>query len=207
MSSSYVDLATIFDPASGSSPPATWGDQIRENDQYFYERVEKVLTHTVLPSAASTISSGTLPTVPNGWRLRVLTRLQHESGAGVDIGMRFNGDGGANYVRQYLLGQDTTAAADAVVANTSWLFTVAGNDSSNRWSMSDAQIFDYLGTYHKQGMCMAWSPANLTTLPIVLHTGCNWANTAPITSVSILTASGNLVGGSSMTVLATPVPV
>lgn len=32
---SYVDLSTIHDPSTGAVAPATWGDQIRENFEFF----------------------------------------------------------------------------------------------------------------------------------------------------------------------------
>lgn len=34
----YVDLNTLHNPADGTSPPATWGDTARDNDDYLYQQ-------------------------------------------------------------------------------------------------------------------------------------------------------------------------
>lgn len=44
---SYVDLASIHDPQTGQVAPAAWGDQIRENQEFFID-----------PPAVSVFNSG-----------------------------------------------------------------------------------------------------------------------------------------------------
>lgn len=48
---SYVDLLTIHNPATGTAPPATWGDQIRENETYLYERGPYICTAATHPGS------------------------------------------------------------------------------------------------------------------------------------------------------------
>lgn len=48
---SYVDLVSIHNPATGTAPPATWGDQIRENETYLYERGPYICTAATRPGS------------------------------------------------------------------------------------------------------------------------------------------------------------
>jgi hypothetical protein len=48
---SYVDLNTIHNPATGTSPPASWGDQARDNDQYLWERGPYICTAATRPAS------------------------------------------------------------------------------------------------------------------------------------------------------------
>lgn len=50
----YVDLNTIHNPATGTVPPATWGDQVRDNDEFLVD-----------PPACSVMHSTTQTTVHN----------------------------------------------------------------------------------------------------------------------------------------------
>lgn len=194
------DLNSLHNPATGTNPPASWGDAIRDN----FLCVERVIAHTVLGSANATISSGTLATVTNGWMLRICYRAQLTSGTGINVGARFNGDSGSNYVRQYIAGIDTAVSGDAEAAATSFLFGTVGNESASRWSTGTLEIPDYLGSGHKVGIAQTFNPGNLTTTPLLAVIGAHWASTSAITSVSITAASSTFVTGSSLTILATP---
>ena len=35
MTTPYVDPQTVHNPTTGTSPPASWGDTVRDNQQYF----------------------------------------------------------------------------------------------------------------------------------------------------------------------------
>lgn len=195
------DLNTIHNPATGTNPPASWGDAIRDN----FLCVERVISHTVLGSANAAISSGTLATVTNGWKLRAVARVQLTSGTGVSAGMRFNSDSGSNYVRQYVFANNATVTADEVAATTEFIFMSASSSSASRWQTGEVEVFDYLGSGHKAGFGKGWDQRAMDAASaLLLFTGFNWASTSAITSVSLHAASSTFVSGSSLTILATP---
>ncbi len=208
MAYNWVDLSTIFDPQPDEAPPAEWGDQISDNLNHLYERIERVVARTVLGGAASSISSGTLPAVSNGWRLRVVVEARHATTTSQNVLLRLNGDSGTNYWRQYLYGSDTSVVADAPasVAETSIAFGSMGNEHSSSWSVSEAVIDAYLASRYKTVRTNGFDPRNVTA-PLLLFGGAQWRSTAAVTSVSVHAGSGNFAGGSALTVLATPLPV
>lgn len=46
----YVDLASLHDPVPRAKPPASWGAQIRENDEFFYANRRHVCTSSTRPA-------------------------------------------------------------------------------------------------------------------------------------------------------------
>lgn len=46
----YIDLSTLHTPTPGGHPPATWGAQVRENDQWFQQNRREVCTSSTLPT-------------------------------------------------------------------------------------------------------------------------------------------------------------
>lgn len=56
MAFEYTDLNTIHDPAAGTTPPASWGDQVRDN----LERAVKPYHARVDLTAAQSTASGAL---------------------------------------------------------------------------------------------------------------------------------------------------
>lgn len=47
----YADLQGIHNPATGNSPPAAWGDQARDNDEYLYNRGPYICTSATRPGS------------------------------------------------------------------------------------------------------------------------------------------------------------
>lgn len=47
---SYIDLSTLHSPAPRSIPPATWGAQIRENDEWFQANRRQICTSATRPT-------------------------------------------------------------------------------------------------------------------------------------------------------------
>ena len=47
----YSDLNGIHNPATGTSPPATWGDQVRDNDEYLHLRGPYICTSATRPGS------------------------------------------------------------------------------------------------------------------------------------------------------------
>ena len=170
----------------------------------WYLEGEQVLARTVLGSSGATISSGTLPVIPNGWTLRLEIKAQHASTTGRNVAIQFNGDTGANYWRQFLFANDTTVTADATatVNETSIAVGSTGNESTSRFGYSVVEVQDYLGSAHKLVLSRSIDPRNIST-PLLLFTGALWASTSAITSVLVRDpAAGNFATGSTLTVYA-----
>ena len=195
----YVDLATIFDPAPDEAPPAEWGDQIRDNLAYFYERTERVIARAVLAAPAALISSGTLPAVPNGWMLRFVFRVRHATGT-ENLRGRFNGD--SSFLYNHDDNAVTGAANNPNSATSQDSFRCEGVSSiANQWTIGDFKVPDYLAADHKSFI------GNTGRNGVTMTTSGIWRSTAPISSVQVFPAAGNLATGSSLIVLATPLPV
>lgn len=47
----YADLNTIHNPSTGAAPPATWGDQARDNDEYLHKRGPYICTSGTRPGS------------------------------------------------------------------------------------------------------------------------------------------------------------
>lgn len=170
----------------------------------WYLEGEQLLARTVLGSGATSVSSGTLPVVPNAGSLRIEWKAQHASTTGRNVSLRFNSDSGANYWRQYLFANDATITADATatVNETAIAIGSVGNESSNRWSFGIAEVNDYRSAHHKSVMARSTDPRAISA-PLLLHIIGLWASTSAITSVSIVEpAGGNFATGSTLSVFA-----
>jgi hypothetical protein len=201
---------SFHNPTADDAPPPEWGDAVNDDLRHIYERTERVIASTVLSVAGTSISSGTLPAVAGGYMLRVLIEHQGTGGPGsaANVGVRFNGDSGANYWRQYHYANDASVVADAPasVAETSYFVSSASDESSPRWGFGELLVMNYLSaTKHKTLLGRAFDPRGITA-PLLLQTGGAWVSTAQITSVSAHISSGNFEIGSRLTVLALPLP-
>jgi len=47
----YVTLSTLHNPTTGTAPPATWGDQINDNDEYLHLRGPYICTAATRPGS------------------------------------------------------------------------------------------------------------------------------------------------------------
>lgn len=201
---------SFHNPTADDAPPPEWGDAVNDDLRHIYERTERVIASTVLSVAGASISSGTLPAVAGGYMLRILIEHQSTLGAGAaqNVGIRFNGDSGANYWRQYHYANDATVVADAPasVAETSFTVSSASDEAVQRWGMAELLVMNYLSTTkHKTLLGRAFDPRAITS-PLLLSTGGTWQSVAQITSVSAHIGSGNFEIGSRLTVLALPLP-
>jgi hypothetical protein len=50
---SYIDLNTIHNPATGTPAPATWGDQVRDNDEFLIDPPGCSVFHSTTQSTTS----------------------------------------------------------------------------------------------------------------------------------------------------------
>lgn len=191
------DLNSLHNPATSTAPPASWGDAVRDN----FLCVERGIFHQALGAANATISSGTLLTVTNGFKLTIMVRALMTATGG-SIGVRLNGDSGANYSRQLISSVDAVATAIENTGSTEFT-PVTITTTANRWANLKVEVFDYLGSNHKSMLSHCYDPGSLTTQQMYIGGG-HWAATAAITSVSIHASTSTFVAGSSLTIYATP---
>lgn len=171
----------------------------------WYLEGEQLISSTTLGSAATSINSGTLPVIPNGYTLRIVTRGKITAGGGVGVGgsfMRFNGISTAAYVWQLLQSVDVTASAfESAGSATSINGPDIGNDASNIFAQWEVTVFDYRTSVPKNLMGRGYYPGNLNTQQLRFVAG--WFSDAnPITSVQWHTALSTFIAGTSMQVFA-----
>jgi hypothetical protein len=186
-------------PTSGDSVPVAWFQQVHDN----FECGEYGIARTVLGGAASSISSGTLPTVSNAYAFKILARTQNSAGTVRAINLRFNSDSSSVYTYQYVAGSDTSVTGDATnTAGSVIQVGDNGNESASRWSFTEILVMDPLGSGHKSVLFRTHYPGNLTSTVRYWEGGGVWASTSAITSVQLHTSSDNFVTGSSLVVIA-----
>lgn len=122
--SPYVDPAVIHDPDSALAPPSSWGDQLRENDEWFAEPPSCRVYHSTkqnLPTSTftslnadseqwdsasmhSTSSNTSRITVPVAGKYLFIARVEHKAQA---LNAR---------LARFLINGSTTEPFDAVPA-------------------------------------------------------------------------------------------
>jgi hypothetical protein len=149
-------------------------------------------TPTYTPLATVTLgssaSSVTFSSIPATYRdLIVITNQTMVSGAGYDTSLRFNADSGSNYTNVYALGTGSATGSGTqslTFADCGYMTTFVSN-SFNRI----IQIMDYSATdKHKTLISRASNTAGAEQVAMYAN---RWANTAAITTVQVLSGSGN----------------
>jgi hypothetical protein len=91
----YVDLNTIHNPATGTVPPATWGDQVRDNLEFLIDPPATSVTHsaqeTTVHNTIKTLAADTEnfdnnamhSTVTNNSRITIQTAGRYIFGASI----------------------------------------------------------------------------------------------------------------------------
>ena len=169
---------------------------------------EQVIARTTLSGAASSIASGTLPVIPNGFQLRIVWEVQNDTAANMSTNIRFNGDSGTNYSRHYFYSYNNgaTIAAGTETAQTIIVVGTHGNESANRWDRGQFHVDDYIATdRHKVAQGEAIAHGNLGTTSLLYRFSGVWGSTAAITSVTLHAGTNNFVAGSKFTIFATSV--
>ena len=110
------------------------------------------------------------------------------------VGLRFNGDTGSNYTNVRMFGNSGGAGSDT--STTTRIPTTAGNTSLRTAFVS--QVMDYSATdKHKTVLTR-----NNITDNNVAAIAARWANTAAITSVTILSPGSTISSGSTISLYA-----
>lgn len=117
--------------------------------------------------------------------------------------LRFNGDTGANYDRQFLAGAASVASALESLGQTSAEVSAiaAASASAGMPSTGTIEIYDYRGTTFQKNviasMNLRRSSASGNVFARVYSVG--WLSTAAITSITLTLTAGNFVAGSKFT--------
>lgn len=118
--------------------------------------------------------------------------------------MRFNGDSGANYDFQQLIGSTATASASETFASTSMQVGYCPGSTATANVFSGAEVFipHYAGSSNNKS---ALSLSGLKFSAVsggmnVIIIGCNWRSNAAINQITFLPTTGNFVSGSRVTV-------
>jgi hypothetical protein len=110
------------------------------------------------------------------------------------VGLRFNGDTGSNYTNVRMFGNSGGAGSDTI--STTRIVSTAGNTSLRTAFIS--QVMDYLATdKHKTVLTR-----NNITDNNVTAIASRWANTAAITSVTVLSPGSTITSGSTISLYA-----
>ena len=67
MTTPYVDPQTVHNPTTGGSPPASWGDTVRDNQQLFSTPPSVKAVRTAVQSLANNTSTGLAFTAADEW--------------------------------------------------------------------------------------------------------------------------------------------
>ncbi len=149
------------------------------------------LANTTLTNTASSVTFSNIPASVNGTALRDLVMVLQGAASGSTgsqsgVGIRFNGDSGSNYSYVAMAGGGSNSTFSGSQTNNMFLTTWAYAFVSPTRNNLVTQIMDYSSTdKHKTGL-------NRATLPdgaALTHAG-RWANTAAITSLSVVVFTG-----------------
>ena len=161
-----------------------------------------LLSSQTLTSPAATI---TFSAIPQGYRnLEIVAVGRNDSASSGDDSayMQANGDTGPNYGRQYLYssGTSATGAGQYSISNPGIALFPNGGAVASMQGQQHIDILGYSGTaFNKTAMATgtdfnSTTPASMTSYQIAWY----WANTAPITSLTLQFPDGaNFVAGSS----------
>jgi len=202
----YTDLNTIHDPATGTIAPASWGDQIRTNQEHFandHDHFTNVgaggggmiglqrLGQTVLGSPQGSISITGLNQTYSALLINVMLKAVTDN---VLPYMTFNGDTGANYEYD----------RHGVISTGQNQFVLLANNMGNDANKALATAFivpQYTTTVlHKTVSAMAIASVNLSGQPSGERWVGRWTSTAAINRVDVSMSVGNLDTGSAMSI-------
>jgi len=150
---------------------------------------ESIATVTVGSGGSSTID---FTSIPSGFTHLQLRGINRNTTADNTFRLRFNSDTGSNYSRHFLYGNGASALAAAGASQTSTGIGIIANsgNSASIFSAFVIDILDYKDTSkYKTMRSLGGYDANGSG-NVGLFSGV-WMNTAAITSISLLSDSGN----------------
>jgi hypothetical protein len=160
---------------------------------------ESIATTTVGAGGTATITFSSIPQTYTHLQIRGFCRTESTNNDGRSIVLRFNSDSGSNYSWHYLIGYQTTSNGTESygVANQTYGYAgIAAPDGvlSNVFSGHIVDILDYANTNkYKTTKTLAGYDINGTTGWSFLGLySSSWRSTSAITSIDILTTSGDI---------------
>jgi hypothetical protein len=152
-------------------------------------------TYTLIDSEvlASAAASVTFTSIPADYRdLVLVAQVTAETASSVQMRVRFNGDTGSNYNLVYMFASGASPLSGADTNET--YFQIGKSNSTNTtFSQGIMQVMDYSAT-DKHKTCL--NRANDKSGDAVTAGAARWANTAAITSISII-GNNNYGAGST----------
>jgi hypothetical protein len=186
--------------AGNTLASSDWNTYLKQN---LDKGVNRPLSDSLLAAPAASVVFSSID--QNFRHLRLVVQARGDTAAtNVGLLLRFNGDTGANYDRQFFQASGSSSASSESIAGTS-IEIAAGLLPANTAPASSfgqviVDIAYYAGANHKTVTVQGATKVNTTTGNFVnSYTAGWWRSTAAITSVTLLTASGNLVAGTVTT--------
>jgi hypothetical protein len=167
------------------------------------------LAETIVSGAS--VASITLSLIPSTYRDLILEIYGRgtASAASITVGLRFNGDTGANYDDQNNYGNASSSAASEHLAQTSILaFQIAGATAPANVAGGGAYLIPHYAGITFQKFITGPNTLKLSTSSGGLYSinaAGHWRSTAAITSITLTPSSGNLDIGTVVRVLGLPV--
>jgi hypothetical protein len=155
---------------------------------------------TANPSG-TTVTFSSIPSTYKSLQIRGLAKDSIMNGDTlVEIGVRFNGDTGSNYVYHSLTGNGSTASASGVTGQAQ-IIVSNGNlrelSSSSTFGASIIDVVDYASTTKNKTLrYMAGVDTNSSNGSVGLGSGL-WLNTAAITSITLFSNNTTFKAGST----------
>lgn len=205
----YADLAGIHNPAPNTVAPATWGDQVRDNDEYFKANAPQKIAETILGAAAASVTFSSIPATFRHLKLEIAAR---GDAAVTELlaRLRFNGDTAANYdsMNSAFFEADAQSSTDELAGTSIHIgANIPGaNAPASHAGALTITVMDYARTqWHKSVHAESFNmlAVSTTNLRNVLGGG-RWRSTAAITSLTLLASSGNFAVGSIFTLWGIP---
>lgn len=109
--------------------------------------------------------------------------------------IRFNSDSGANYTAHFLYGNGSSALSTALTSQTAG-YTTRADAGSPTFATGIIDILDYANTNKNKTFRTLTGWENNTTGIVMLNSGV-WLNTSAITSIDLITQSGNYSSGTT----------
>jgi len=159
------------------------------NSAYVPPSFESIAT-IVGTGASGTITFNSIPSTYTHLQIRVLARSTLAGNISTNLSLRFNGDTGSNYVSHRLVGDGTSATANASTAqsNINVIPISAALTAANIMGAAIYDILDYTSTTKNKVIKAIGGDDQNGTGELYIGSGL-WLNTAAVTSLTLFTSS------------------
>jgi len=154
--------------------------------------------------SASGVSSVTFNNIPQGYTdLVIVSYINSARGTNLDsFAVRFNGDTGNNYSYTLLQGNTSSGVSSSRQTSQSNIFVgnFAASSASNNFSTNTLNVQDYSNSTKFKNTLSRGGAITSAVTDVEMVSGL-WANTAPITSITLRSETGsNFNAGSTFTI-------